>query len=140
SEYSMRVWMNPQRMTVLGITPDDVAAAIRAQNIQASIGQVGAPPAAEGIDVQYTLVAAGRLSDPGEFGDIVVRTGEEGGIVRLRDIARVELGAKNYAANALLNGRETASMMIAQAPGANAIDTAGSVLAELQRLSDTFPR
>src|SRR5690606_15274271 len=74
-----------------------------------------------------------------EFGDIVVRTGEEGGIVRLRDIARVELGARNYAANALLNGRETASMMIAQAPGANAIDTADSVLAELQRISATFP-
>src|SRR3546814_238533 len=119
----MRIWMNPTRMSVLGITPDDVAAAIQAQNIQASIGQVGAQPAPEGTEVQYTLIAEGRLEDPEAFGNIVVRTGGEGAIVRLRDIARIELGAQNYSASALLNGQDTAMMTIAQAPGGNAIDT-----------------
>jgi len=140
SEYSMRAWLNPTRMTALGITADDVAAAIRSQNIQASLGQVGAQPAPEGTQVQYTLVAEGRLESPEEFGAIVVRTGEEGAIVRLRDIARIELGAQSYAAQGLLNGRETAMLSIAQAPGANAIETGDAVLAELQRISATFPQ
>lgn len=139
SEYSMRVWMNPVRMDALGITPGDVAAAIRAQNIQASLGQVGAQPAPPGTDVQYTLVAQGRLERPEAFGEIIVRTGADGAIVRLRDIAEVELGAQNYAASAQLNGIETAMMTVAQAPGANAIETADAVLAELERLSATFP-
>ncbi|HET8728603.1 MAG TPA: efflux RND transporter permease subunit, partial [Alphaproteobacteria bacterium] len=139
SEYSMRVWMNPIRMNALGITPDDVTAAVRAQNIQASLGQVGAQPAPEGTQVQYTLVAQGRLENPAEFGAIVVRTGAEGAIVRLRDIARIELGAQTYAASSLLNGRETAALTVAQAPGANAVNTADAVLAELERLSATFP-
>ncbi len=139
SEYSMRVWMDPTRMATLGITPDDVAAAVQAQNIQASIGQVGAQPAPEGTQVEYTLVAEGRLEEPEAFGDIVLRTGDEGAIVRLRDIARIELGAQNYATSALLNGQETAMMTIAQAPGANAIETGDAVLAELERLSATFP-
>jgi len=95
SEYSMRVWMNPTRMDALGITADDVAAAIQQQNIQASLGQAGAPPAQEGTELQYTLVAQGRLMSAEEFGDIVVRTGGAGAIVRLRDIARIELGARN---------------------------------------------
>ncbi|HEY9548161.1 MAG TPA: efflux RND transporter permease subunit, partial [Kiloniellaceae bacterium] len=139
SEYSMRVWMNPTRMTALGLTADDVAAAIESQNIQASIGQVGAQPAPEGTLVQYTLVAEGRLKHADAFGDIVVRTGEQGAIVRLRDIARIELGALNYATSARLNGQETTMMTIAQAPGANAIATGDAVLAEFERLSATFP-
>jgi HAE1 family hydrophobic/amphiphilic exporter-1/multidrug efflux pump len=139
SEYSMRVWMDPVRMASLGVTPDDVAAAIQAQNIQASLGQVGAQPAPEGTEIQYTLVAQGRLVSPEEFGSIVVRTGEDGAILRLRDIARIELGAQTYASQSLLNGRETAALQIAQAPGANAINTADAVLAELDRLSATFP-
>lgn len=139
AKYSMRIWMNPRRMTELGIAYADVAAAIQTQNIQASIGQVGAPPAPEGTQVQYSLVAEGRLESPEEFGNIVIRTGEDGAIVRLRDIARIELGSQSYASSALLNGRETAMMTIAQAPGANAIETGDAVLAELERLSATFP-
>ena len=139
SKYSMRVWTEPVRMTRLGITPDDVAAAIRAQNIQASIGRIGAPPAPAGTQVQYTLIAQGRLEHPDEFGAIVVRTGEDGAIVRLRDIARIELGAQNYSASARLDGHEATMMMISQTPGANAIETADGVLAELDRLSASFP-
>lgn len=139
SEYSMRVWMNPTRMDALGITAADVASAIQAQNIQASLGQVGAPPAREGTELQYTLVAQGRLISPDEFGDIIVRTGAAGATVRLRDIARIDLGARSYASSASFAGHETAMLQVNQAPGANAIQTANAVLAELQRLSPTFP-
>jgi len=139
SEYSMRVWMDPTRMDTLGITADDVAAAIQQQNIQASLGQAGAPPTQEGTELQYTLVAHGRLMSAEEFGDIVVRTGGAGAIVRLRDIARIELGARNYSSSARFGGRETAMMQINQAPGANAIQTADAVLSELERLSPSFP-
>jgi HAE1 family hydrophobic/amphiphilic exporter-1/multidrug efflux pump len=139
SEYSMRVWMNPTRMDALGITAADVASAIQAQNIQASLGQAGAPPAREGTELQYTLVAQGRLASPDEFGDIIVRTGAAGAAVRLRDIARIELGARNYSSSASFAGHETAMLQVNQAPGANAIQTANAVRAELQRLSPTFP-
>ncbi|WEX10752.1 efflux RND transporter permease subunit [Chelativorans sp. AA-79] len=139
SEFSMRVWLNPIRMDAFGITADDVAAAVQQQNIQASLGQVGAPPAQEGTEVQYTLVARGRLMSPQEFGDIVLRTGQAGAIVRLRDIARIELGARNYSSSARFGGHEAAMLQINQAPGANAIQTANAVLAELQRLSPQFP-
>jgi hydrophobe/amphiphile efflux-1 (HAE1) family protein len=139
SEYSMRVWLNPTRVDALGITADDVATAIQQQNIQASLGQAGAPPAQEGTELQYTLVAQGRLLSPEEFGDIVVRTGGAGAIVRLRDVARIELGARNYSSSARFGGRETAMLQINQAPGANAIQTANAVLAELERLSPGFP-
>src|SRR5690606_31240212 len=123
----------------LGLTAADLAAAIQAQNIQASIGQVGAPPAPEGTLLQYTLVAQGRLASEEEFGAIVVRTGEAGATIRLRDVARIELGASNYSADARLNGAETAMLSINQAPGANALETADRVLAEMERLSSTFP-
>ncbi|WP_331372884.1 efflux RND transporter permease subunit [Sinorhizobium chiapasense] len=139
SEYSMRVWLNPTRMDALGITADDVATAIQSQNIQASLGQAGAPPAQEGTDLQYTLVAQGRLISSEAFGDIVVRTGGAGAVVRLSDIARIELGARSYSSSAYFGGRETAMLQISQAPGANAIQTANAVLAELERLSPRFP-
>ncbi|WP_157019351.1 efflux RND transporter permease subunit [Mesorhizobium xinjiangense] len=139
SEFSMRVWLNPTRMDALGITADDIAAAIERQNIQASLGQAGAPPAPEGTALQYTLVAQGRLASPEEFGDIVVRTGGAGAVVRLRDIGRIELGALNYSTSAYFAGHETAMLQVNQAPGANAIQTANAVLAELERLSPRFP-
>src|SRR5690606_31587885 len=112
SEYSMRVWLDPRRMDALGITADDVATAIQQQNIQASLGQAGAPPNPEGTQLQYTLAAQGRLVSVEEFGDIVVRTGGAGAIVRLRDIARIELGAQSYAARARFGGHDTAMLQI----------------------------
>lgn len=139
SEYSMRVWTDPQRMASLGITADDVSAAIQRQNIQAALGQSGAPPANAGVEVQYTLVAEGRLRTADDFGNIVVRTGRDGAKVYLRDIARIELGARNYAAKASFAGHESSMLQINQSPGANAIETAEAVQAELERLSGTFP-
>jgi HAE1 family hydrophobic/amphiphilic exporter-1/multidrug efflux pump len=139
AEYSMRIWLDLTRMDALGITADDVAAAIQRQNIQASLGQAGAPPAREGTEVQYTLVAQGRLMGADEFGEIVLRSGEAGALVRLRDIARIELGARNYSSSASFEGHEAAMLQVSQSPGANAIQTANAVLAELQRLSPQFP-
>jgi len=139
SEYSMRVWLNPQRMDALGITADEVSAAIQRQNIQATLGQAGAPPMREGAELQYTLVAEGRLRDVDDFGNIIIRTGTDGAKVFLRDIARIELGARNYASRASFAGHESAMLQINQSPGANAIETATAVQAELERLSSTFP-
>lgn len=139
SEYSMRVWLNPQRMEALGISVDEVSAAIQRQNIQATLGQAGAPPMREATELQYTLVAEGRLRDAEEFGAIVIRTGADGAKVFLRDIARLELGARNYASTASFAGHQSAMLQINQAPGANAIDTARAVEAELERLSARFP-
>ncbi|RLL74491.1 efflux RND transporter permease subunit [Ochrobactrum soli] len=139
SEYSMRVWLNPQRMDALGITIDEVSAAIQRQNIQATLGQSGAPPMRVGTELQYTLVAQGRLRDADEFGAIVIRTGADGAKVFLRDIARLELGARNYASRASFAGHESAMLQINQSPGANAIQTATAVQAELKRLSARFP-
>lgn len=139
AEYSMRAWLYPDRLNALGLTPDDVASAIRAQNIQASLGQVGAPPAPRGTDVQYSLIAEGRLRTPEQFGEIVLRTTTEGGIVRLKDVARIELGAQTYAAGAALGGREAVMMQVNQSPGANAIQTANALGAELERLAEGFP-
>lgn len=141
SRYSMRIWTDPVRMSALNITPDEVAAAIQSQNVQASLGQVGGQPAEQGTQVQYTLIAQGRLADPKQFGDIIVRTGGNGAaMVRLHDIARIELGAESYASNARLGGRPAAMLQISQAPGANAINTANAVLKRLQELQPTFPK
>lgn len=140
SQYSMRVWMDPIRMAALEITPDDVAAAIQAQNIQASIGQVGAPPMEKSVQIQYTLIAQGRLEDADAFGDIIIRAEKNGALVRVRDIGRVELGAQNYAASVRINSAPGAMLIINQAPGANALGTADAVAAELVRLSPQFPK
>jgi hydrophobe/amphiphile efflux-1 (HAE1) family protein len=139
SQYSMRIWMDPVRMAALEITPDDVAAAVQAQNIQASIGQVGAPPSQSKVQIQYTLIAEGRLTDPEAFGNIVIRTGQSGALVRVRDIGRVELGAQSYSANVRVNGAPGAMLVINQAPGANALGTVDRVKGELDSLSRHFP-
>ncbi len=139
SQYSMRIWMDPVRMAALEITPDDVASAIQAQNIQASIGQVGGPPSQDNAKVQYTLVAQGRLEETEAFGDIIVKTGQAGALVRIRDIGRVELGAQSYASSVRVNGAPGAMLVVNQAPRANALGTADAVTKELESLSQQFP-
>ncbi|WP_448191647.1 efflux RND transporter permease subunit [Azospirillum sp. sgz301742] len=137
--YSMRIWMDPDRMTALGIAASDVVAAIQQQNIQASAGQIGAPPVDGGQQQQLTIIARGRLDDPRQFSDIIVRTNENGGLVRLGDVARVELGAQTYTSSSKLNGSPAATLVIYQSPGANALDVATAARAELDRLSQRFP-
>ncbi len=138
-DYSMRIWMNPDRMTALGITASDVVGAIQKQNVQAPAGQIGAPPIGGDQQQQLTIIARGRLNDPQEFANIIIRSNENGGIVRLSDVARVELGAQSYTSSSKLNGAPAATLVIYQSPDANALDVANSVQAELQRLSQRFP-
>lgn len=138
-QYSMRMWMDPNRMAGLGLTPADVINAIREQNLEVSAGQIGTPPIPEGQQFQYTIKAKGRLTTVQEFENIVLRTGASGSIVRIRDVARVELGADYYNASGRFSGNPATVLAIYQAPGANALAVADGVKSELDRLSNAFP-
>ncbi|MCE8525952.1 efflux RND transporter permease subunit [Ruegeria pomeroyi] len=138
-QYAMRMWMDPDKMAALSITPGDLIAAVREQNLEVSAGQIGAPPAPEGQTFQYTIKSKGRLSTVDEFENIVIRTGEAGAVVRVRDIARVELGAQFYSASGYFQGKPATVLGIYQAPGANALAVSERVTAELERLSRGFP-
>lgn len=138
-DYSMRVWMDPERLTALRMTDEDVIAAIRRQNIQAAAGAVGAAPTGDSQQVQYTLQARGRLETPADFENIVLRSGDSGGLVRLRDVARVELGASSYSARSTLNGAPAVNMAVYQSVGTNALEAMEAIRAEMQRLAERFP-
>ena len=139
-EYGMRVWLNPDKLLALNLTPSDIHAAITSQSSQAALGQVGAPPVTGNEQqFQYTLTAQGRLTTAEEFGDIVVRTADDGSQVRLKDVARVELGSQEYGYEMRINGKPGVPLVVYQAPGANALDVADDVYAELDRLSQYFP-
>ncbi len=139
-EYSMRVWMQPRRMAALGITASDLSTAIENQNVEAAAGQVGAPPfGSNRPDFQFTLEAKGLLDTAEEFENIIVSSNTDGSLVRLKDIARVELGAENYSASSKYNNQETAAVAIYQASGANALQVADQVFAELEKLAEKFP-
>ncbi len=138
-EYAMRIWMDPDQMAALSITPGDVINAIREQNIEVSAGSIGSPPVPEGQTFQYTIKTKGRLTSASEFGDIVIRTGDAGAIVRVKDIARIELGAEFYAASGYFQSVPATVIGIYQAPGANALAVSERVQAELERLSRSFP-
>lgn len=138
-EYSMRMWMDPDRMAGLGLTPGDLVAAIREQNLEVSAGQIGTPPIKSGQQFQYTIKSKGRLTTVKEFEEIVLRTGEAGSIVRMKDVARVELGANYYNASGRADGNPATVLAIYQAPGENALAVASLVTAEVERLSKAFP-
>ncbi|MCV6589843.1 MAG: efflux RND transporter permease subunit [Marinobacterium sp.] len=138
-DYGMRIWLNPDRLMALNLTPTDVSNAISQQNIQASVGVIGQPPLASNQQFQYSLRATGRLTTQSEFENILVRANPDGSSVRLKDIARVELGSQNYASSTRLNGTGSAAIAVYQSPGANALDVADAVYTELERLSKRFP-
>ena len=138
-DYGMRVWMDTDRLTSLGLTTTDVTAAIQAQNIQASAGQLGAPPFEGQPQFQYTLQAKGRLVTVPEFESIVIRANEDGSFIRLRDVARIELGSQFYSAVSKLNNKPAASIAVYQSPGANALAVADQIYAELDRMRERFP-
>lgn len=138
-DYAMRIWLDPQVMTSLGISEAEVADAIRRQNLQAAAGRLGAPPDNEGRAFTYTLQAQGRLTEPEEFERILVRANPDGSVVRLGDVARIELGAQNYDADTWINGVPTAMLGIYLSPGANALETADRVYATLEQLAERFP-
>jgi multidrug efflux pump len=138
-DYGMRIWLRPDRLTSLGLTAKEVISAIRDQNIQVSPGTVGAEPAPPGQQFEYPLLAKGRLDDVSEFEEIVLRTGADGAIVKLGDVARVELGAANYGWFGRLNGNPSANIAVYQLPDANALDVANGIRSELARLAQRFP-
>src|SRR5437763_1813637 len=139
--YSMRVGLNTDNMARLGVTPSDVAAALRAQNAQYAAGKIGTEPAPPGQAIVYTVTATGRLIDPEQFGDIVVRASFSnagpGGVLRIKDIARIELGALNYDTSNTLDGKPTIGMAAFLQPGSNALEVAQLVrnrMAVLERM------
>jgi len=138
-DYSMRIWLDPEKMDERDVTTTDVFNAIREQNVQVAAGQIGAPPAPKNQAFQYTVNVRGRLSDPKEFGNIMIRSLSGGRKLFVRDVARVELGSKSYAFKALLDGKPTAILGIYQTPGANALDVAARIHQKMEELSETFP-
>ncbi|MFN8390320.1 MAG: multidrug efflux RND transporter permease subunit [Bdellovibrionota bacterium] len=139
-DYSMRLWLNPDNIAARGMTVGDIVTAIREQNIQVAAGIVGGPPLPEGsAQFQYTMSAQGRLVQPEQFGEIVVKTGSDGEVTRLKDVARVELGAADYATSVTFNGQPAVGMAIYQLPGTNAIETANAVYARMKELKQYFP-
>lgn len=138
-KYAMRMWLDPERMAGLGITPGDLIAAIREQNLEVSAGQIGSPPVPGDQQFQYTITSKGRLKSVKEFENIVIRTGAAGSIVRMRDVAKVELGSSFYSASGRYQGESATVLAVYQAPGENALAVSEAVLAELDRLSRAFP-
>ena len=138
-DFSMRIWLEPNKLKALGLTSSDVLQSIREQNVQVAAGTIGAPPNLPGQMFQYTLKTAGRLVEASEFEELVVKVGGDGQLVLLRDIARVELGAENYAWNVRLNGLPSVGLAIYQLPGANALEVAEAVEATMDDLATSFP-
>jgi hydrophobe/amphiphile efflux-1 (HAE1) family protein len=138
-DYSMRLWLDPDKIANLGMTSTDVVAAIRAQNLQITGGQLASPPISDRA-FQPNLTFTGRLKDPAQFEDIVVKAGQDGRIVRLRDVARIELGALDYSTNSFLLKKSAVAMLVTQRPGSNALATAKGVSDTMVRLKASFPK
>src|SRR6202048_3892700 len=138
-DYSMRLWLDPDKITNLGLTAGDVVAAIRAQNLQITGGQIGEPPIADRA-FQPNLTFTGRLKDQKQFEDILVKAGADGRTVRLRDVARVELGALDYTTNSFLLRKTAVAMLVTQRPGSNALATAKNISDAMVKLKASFPR
>ena len=138
-DYSMRVWLSPDKMAQFDLTPSDVAAAIREQNAQFAAGSLGGAPAPEGQAFTFTVTTRGQLSDPAEFENIILRAEQDGSTLRLGDVARAELGSQSYAFSATYNGQASVPMGVYLQPGANALETAEAVHAALEEMAGRFP-
>ena len=139
-DYSMRIWVDPDKLAVRGLSADDVVGAIREQNQEVACGYIGQEPAQPGQQVQIKLSTLGRLTTPEEFGNIVIRVTPDGRMVRLKDVARVELGAKSVDVSCRLDGRESAGLAIFQLPDTNAFDLDERITAKMKELEKTFPK
>ncbi|GAC08942.1 efflux RND transporter permease subunit [Paraglaciecola chathamensis] len=137
-DYSMRVWLDPNKVAALGLSPSNIVSAIREQNQQAAAGSLGAQPSGDS-DFQLLINVKGRLTDVEEFEDIIIKVGEQGQISRLKDVARVELGASTYALRSMLDNKDAAAMPVFQASGSNAIQISDDVRSKMAELSKTFP-
>ncbi|MFF6013241.1 MULTISPECIES: multidrug efflux RND transporter permease subunit OqxB [unclassified Rahnella] len=138
-EYAMRVWLDPNKVAARGLTASDVVTAMREQNVQVSAGQLGAEPLPKDSDYLLSINAQGRLKNEEEFGNIILKSGDNGEIVRLRDVARIEMGSGSYALRSQLNNKDAVGIGIFQSPGANAIDLSDAVRAKMAELATRFP-
>ncbi|WAC61917.1 multidrug efflux RND transporter permease subunit [Pseudoxanthomonas sp. SL93] len=138
-DYAMRIWLDPDKVAARGMTAGDVLAAVREQNVQVSAGQLGAEPMPNGSDFLLPINAKGRLESVEEFGDIVLKSGTDGEIVRLADVARIELAAGDYTLRARLNGMNASAIGIFQAPGANALEIRDAVMGKMEEIRKTLP-
>jgi len=138
-DYAMRIWVKPDRLASLGLSVPELAGAIREQSAVNPSGQVGARPTPMGMDMTYTVRAAGRLQTAEQFGDIIVRSNPDGSIVRLKDVARIELGALSYQQIGRVNGQPGVGVAVFQAPGSNALEVANGVRAVMQEIRERFP-
>lgn len=139
-DYAMRVWIDPARAAALNLTAGEIVAALRAQNVQVSSGALGQPPYSKGEAFQLGVETQGRLTDPQQFYDVVIRTDSSGHQVRVRDVARVELGAQDYGINTYLSNKPTVVIAVMQRPGSNALAAAGRIKAEMDTIAKTFPK
>ncbi len=139
-DYSMRIWLDPEQMANRNLSTSDITRALREQNIQVAAGRIGQAPAPTGTDFQLAINTLGRLVNEDEYRDVIVASGSEGQVVRLRDVARVELGAKNYDVSSTLDGKAAVGMPIFQLPGSNALDTAAAIKEVMEQLKVDFPK
>ena len=139
-QYSMRIWLDPEKLRARGLTTQDVTQALQQQSQQVAAGQIGAPPAPANTPFQYTVTVAGRLADVEQFEDVIVKTGNAGEVTRVRDIGRVELGAQSYGQIFNANGRPAAGIAVFQAPGANALNVEKTVRKRMDELAREFPK
>jgi hydrophobe/amphiphile efflux-1 (HAE1) family protein len=138
-DYNMRLWLDPAKLAARNLTAGDLVRAVREQNVQVAAGQLGQQPAPPGTEFQYTLTTRGRLITADEFGDIVLRTGENGDVILVKDVARVELGARDYSVKSYMDGKNAISLRVFQLPGSNALETANQVYAEMRKIKERFP-
>jgi hydrophobe/amphiphile efflux-1 (HAE1) family protein len=139
-DYSMRLWLNPEHLAARNLTAGDVISAVQEQNVQVAAGIVGGPPLPPGAaPVQYTVNAQGRLIRPEQFGEIVLKTGADGSVTRLRDVARIELGAADYSTGTHFNGHPAVGIPVFQLPGSNSLATANAIYAKMEELKKSFP-
>ncbi|MBI5759053.1 MAG: efflux RND transporter permease subunit, partial [Planctomycetales bacterium] len=138
-DYSMRIWLDPEKLASRNLTAADALTALKEQNVQVAAGRIGQPPAPAGLDFEMTISTQGRLLDADEFADIIIKTGDTGQITRIRDVARTELGAKNYDVSSSLDGQPSITLAVFQLPGSNALATADAVKAEMKQMKTNLP-
>ena len=139
SDYAMRLWLNPEKIAARGMSADDVIAAIRDQNVQVAAGIIGASPAGKDVDLQLNINTQGRLTTEEEFANIIIKTSKDGGVTRLRDVARIEMGGAQYALRSLLDNKPAVALGIFQAPGSNSLAVSDAVRATMEELKKQFP-
>jgi multidrug efflux pump len=135
----MRAWLDPEKLAARNMTAGDIINSLKEQNVQVAAGRIGQPPVPNGLDFQYILSTLGRLTEPEEFGQIIIKTGESGQITRLKDVARLELGAKNQDMQCSLDGKPSVGLSVFQLPGSNALEVANAVRAKMKELEATLP-